>query len=197
MMTGRALLPGRRRCLTFTEGPRPQRLVEPRRQLAADQPCRNRDDSKESSERAHAGDARDARVPAPEPDLRTLCVAPRSEARSRTTCARREPGSALSQSLEGQPIDQSVRLVARSPLVHDLDQALRGHRLQLGRHIAKRFGGAHALVVVTEWKEFRGADLETIRDQLAEPLATKGRSTSSDRSGPRIGRSQTGHAGVN
>jgi len=35
--------------------------------------------------------------------------------------------------------------------------------------------GAHALVVVTEWKEFRGADLGSIRDQLAEPVVFDGR----------------------
>jgi UDPglucose 6-dehydrogenase len=34
---------------------------------------------------------------------------------------------------------------------------------------------ANALVVVTEWKEFRSADLESIRDQLAEPVIFDGR----------------------
>ncbi|MES2099742.1 MAG: UDP-glucose/GDP-mannose dehydrogenase family protein [Pseudomonadota bacterium] len=35
--------------------------------------------------------------------------------------------------------------------------------------------GASALVVATEWKEFRGADLASIRDQLAEPVVFDGR----------------------
>ena len=35
--------------------------------------------------------------------------------------------------------------------------------------------GAHALIVMTEWKEFRGADLESIRDQLDEPIMFDGR----------------------
>jgi UDPglucose 6-dehydrogenase len=34
---------------------------------------------------------------------------------------------------------------------------------------------ANALVVVTEWKEFRGADLEAVRAQLAEPVIFDGR----------------------
>jgi len=34
---------------------------------------------------------------------------------------------------------------------------------------------AHALVVVTEWKEFRSADLKAIRSQLAEPVVFDGR----------------------
>jgi UDPglucose 6-dehydrogenase len=35
--------------------------------------------------------------------------------------------------------------------------------------------GAHALVVVTEWKEFRAADLDAIRQQLTEPVVFDGR----------------------
>lgn len=34
---------------------------------------------------------------------------------------------------------------------------------------------AHALIVVTEWKEFRGADLAAVRNQLAEPVLFDGR----------------------
>ena len=35
--------------------------------------------------------------------------------------------------------------------------------------------GADALVVVTEWKEFRGADFEVIRSRLKSPLIFDGR----------------------
>jgi len=35
--------------------------------------------------------------------------------------------------------------------------------------------GAHALVVVTEWKEFRAADLDAVRRQLVEPVIFDGR----------------------
>ncbi len=35
--------------------------------------------------------------------------------------------------------------------------------------------GAHALVLVTEWKQFRGADLKRVKELLAEPLIFDGR----------------------
>jgi UDPglucose 6-dehydrogenase len=35
--------------------------------------------------------------------------------------------------------------------------------------------GADALVVVTEWKEFRGADFEVIKARLKSPLIFDGR----------------------
>src|SRR5438046_2246823 len=35
--------------------------------------------------------------------------------------------------------------------------------------------GADALVIVTEWKEFRGQDLESVREHLKRPLVFDGR----------------------
>ena len=39
----------------------------------------------------------------------------------------------------------------------------------------RRLAGADALVVVTEWKEFRSPDFEAIKRQLKQPLVFDGR----------------------
>ena len=40
---------------------------------------------------------------------------------------------------------------------------------------AKACEGADALVIVTEWKEFRSQDLDTLRRKLKQPLLFDGR----------------------
>ncbi len=47
--------------------------------------------------------------------------------------------------------------------------------LSFADQAARVLEGAHALVIVTEWKEFRSADLNTIAKQLALPIVFDGR----------------------
>ena len=49
------------------------------------------------------------------------------------------------------------------------------HGLSFADQAAHVLEGAHALVIVTEWKEFRSADLTTIAKQLALPVVFDGR----------------------
>ena len=59
---------------------------------------------------------------------------------------------------------------------HDV---VRMHDVLTGaRHATKAMDaleGADALVIVTEWKEFRGADLDAIKQKLKTPLVFDGR----------------------
>jgi len=48
-------------------------------------------------------------------------------------------------------------------------------KLSLVDHQSEALDGADALLVVTEWKEFRTPDFEAIRDKLKQPVVFDGR----------------------
>ncbi len=48
-------------------------------------------------------------------------------------------------------------------------------RLSYATRAMEAIKGADALIIVTEWKEFRSADLETIKKELKTPLVFDGR----------------------
>ena len=74
-------------------------------------------------------------------------------------------------------VDRGATVSAYDPVATEEAQRMLGALpgLSFATNASNALSGAHALVVVTEWKEFRGADLESIRDQLAEPIVFEGR----------------------
>jgi UDPglucose 6-dehydrogenase len=54
-------------------------------------------------------------------------------------------------------------------------KALIGDAIELAPTMYAAVEGAHALVLVTEWKQFRGADMKKLRDLLIEPVLFDGR----------------------
>ena len=76
-----------------------------------------------------------------------------------------------------QLIDRGATVSAYDPVATTQAQRVFGALpgLQFAATANDALHGANALVVVTEWKEFRGADLESIRNRLTEPVIFDGR----------------------
>ncbi len=74
-------------------------------------------------------------------------------------------------------IEHGATVAAYDPVASTEAQRIFGALpgLSYATSAADALRNANALVVVTEWKEFRGADLESIRAQLAEPVIFDGR----------------------
>lgn len=73
--------------------------------------------------------------------------------------------------------ERGARIVAYDPVaMNEAQRVLRGMvGLSYARSPMEALAGADALVVVTEWKEFRSPDFESIRVALREPLVFDGR----------------------
>lgn len=84
---------------------------------------------------------------------------------------------APSQTLIRHLIDRGATVCAYDPVASAEAQRVFGALpgLSFSATSSDALRGAHALVIVTEWKEFRAADLESIRDQLVEPIVFDGR----------------------
>lgn len=74
-------------------------------------------------------------------------------------------------------LELGASVVAYDPVATHEAQRVLGElpRLLFAANAVKALEGADALVVVTEWKEFRSADLESIRQHLAQPVVFDGR----------------------
>jgi UDPglucose 6-dehydrogenase len=72
---------------------------------------------------------------------------------------------------------RGARIVAYDPVA--MDEARRvfanGPKVTFASSPLAACDGAHALVVVTEWKEFRSPDFDDLKRRLAEPLVFDGR----------------------
>ncbi|MEP7205895.1 MAG: UDP-glucose/GDP-mannose dehydrogenase family protein [Casimicrobiaceae bacterium] len=72
---------------------------------------------------------------------------------------------------------RGARIVAYDPVAMPEAQRTLGARtdIEYARTPMDALAGADALVVVTEWKEFRSPDFDAIRDALTQPLVFDGR----------------------
>ena len=76
-----------------------------------------------------------------------------------------------------QLIERGASVAAYDPVAITEAKRVFGdlHGLSFADQAAHVLEGAHALVIVTEWKEFRSADLTTLAKQLALPVVFDGR----------------------
>lgn len=71
--------------------------------------------------------------------------------------------------------EAGAHVVGYDPAAMDQIRALLGDRIELTTDMYSAAKGAHAVVLVTEWKEFRGADLRRLKDQMVEHVLFDGR----------------------
>jgi UDPglucose 6-dehydrogenase len=71
-------------------------------------------------------------------------------------------------------LEAGAAVVGYDPAAMDRVRAL-GLRLELAADMYSAVHGAHALVLVTEWKQFRAADFRRVRRLMAEPMLFDGR----------------------
>jgi UDPglucose 6-dehydrogenase len=68
-----------------------------------------------------------------------------------------------------------ARIVAFDPVAADNARALYGGRIMVAPGMYQAAEGADALVLVTEWHEFRGPDFARLRGTLRAPVLFDGR----------------------
>ncbi len=102
---------------------------------------------------------------------RSRCGASRSS-RIRTTCARRPRASSWKRC---GPRARRCARTTRSPWPRRSASTAGVTTLNWWRTPTRRCEGADALVIVTEWQEFRSPDFDVIRDRLAHPAVFDGR----------------------
>jgi len=73
--------------------------------------------------------------------------------------------------------EHGVTVRAYDPVAQLETQRLYGNRpdLEFASSMEEALAGADALVIVTEWKEFRSPDFEYLKTQLKQPLIFDGR----------------------
>ncbi|HKP28915.1 MAG TPA: UDP-glucose/GDP-mannose dehydrogenase family protein [Gemmatimonadales bacterium] len=72
-------------------------------------------------------------------------------------------------------LERGARVVAHDPHAEDATRRMFGDRIQLTAEPYCAAKGASALVVVTEWLQYRTPDFDRIRDAMARPLIIDGR----------------------
>ncbi|HEX9727470.1 MAG TPA: UDP-glucose/GDP-mannose dehydrogenase family protein [Gemmatimonadales bacterium] len=72
-------------------------------------------------------------------------------------------------------LTHGAQVQAHDPQANDQARALFGDRIRYAEHAYPALDGADALVVVTEWFEFRNPDFGRMRDALRRPLIVDGR----------------------
>jgi UDPglucose 6-dehydrogenase len=74
-------------------------------------------------------------------------------------------------------IDRGALVVAYDPvaLAEARARTAQWHRVEFATSAAEAVKGADALVIVTEWKEFRSPDFDALRADLKQPLIFDGR----------------------
>lgn len=72
-------------------------------------------------------------------------------------------------------LDWGMKVKAHDPEAGQAAQAATGGRLQLYANAYETLEGSDALVVLTEWQEFRTPDFEAIRSRLRRPVVFDGR----------------------
>jgi UDPglucose 6-dehydrogenase len=73
--------------------------------------------------------------------------------------------------------DAGARVRAYDPVAHEEAARIYGERedLKLEKSAMDATKGADALVIVTEWQEFRSPDFETLKTNLRQPVIFDGR----------------------
>jgi UDPglucose 6-dehydrogenase len=72
-------------------------------------------------------------------------------------------------------LDEGASVAAHDPQAHETAQAVFGDRIQYCHGAYDALTGADALVIVTEWNEFRNPDFRRIKAALRQPLIVDGR----------------------
>ncbi len=72
-------------------------------------------------------------------------------------------------------LEAGATVVGYDPVAMDNVRAQLGDRIELANDMYAVAAGAHALALVTEWKQFRGADFRRLKEQMANPLVFDGR----------------------
>ena len=82
----------------------------------------------------------------------------------------------------GRLIEAGARVSAFDPVARDVAKKLFGDRIEYGKKQYDVLEGADALLIVTEWNEFRRPDFERMRKAMARPLIIDGRNIYDPRS---------------
>jgi UDPglucose 6-dehydrogenase len=72
-------------------------------------------------------------------------------------------------------LEAGAAVVGYDPVAMDNVRAQLGDRIELASDMYAAAKGADALALVTEWKQFRGADFRRLKDQMANPQLFDGR----------------------
>ena len=72
-------------------------------------------------------------------------------------------------------LEAGATVVGYDPVAMDNVRAQLGDRIELAPDMYAAARGAHALALVTEWKQFRGADFRRLKEAMAQPLLFDGR----------------------
>lgn len=88
-----------------------------------------------------------------------------------TDDVREAPSITLMQQL----LDAGAGITAFDPVAHETCHHILGDRISYADEAYAALDGAHALVVCTDWDEFKHPDFDRIRQQLAEPVIFDGR----------------------
>ncbi len=72
-------------------------------------------------------------------------------------------------------LDQGVSICAHDPAALDHARALLGNRIDYAETNYEALAGADALVVVTDWNEYRHPDFERVKRTLKQPVIVDGR----------------------
>ncbi len=72
-------------------------------------------------------------------------------------------------------LEAGATVVGYDPVAMDNVRAQLGDRIELAPDMYAAARGAHALALVTEWKQFRGADFRRLKEAMAEPRLFDGR----------------------
>ena len=74
-------------------------------------------------------------------------------------------------------LDRGAKVVAYDPVAtHEAQRMTEGwDGLSFGKSSAEVLQGADALLIVTEWKEFRSPDFDAMRNSLKQPVIFDGR----------------------
>ncbi len=84
---------------------------------------------------------------------------------------RESPALELIQDL----LEAGAKITGYDPAATEPIRALYGDRIELGLDMYSATRGAHGLVVVTDWQEFRGAHLGRLKETMIEPILFDGR----------------------
>ena len=72
-------------------------------------------------------------------------------------------------------LDEGVSICAHDPAASDHARALLGNRIDYAETNYEALSGADALVVVTDWNEYRHPDFERVKRTLRQPVIVDGR----------------------
>ena len=72
-------------------------------------------------------------------------------------------------------LDRGAEVVAYDPVAADGARKLLGDRITYAEEEMSAMDGAHALIICTDWDEFKHPDLDIIRTKMSEPVIFDGR----------------------